>query len=72
MYFMSYLIDVLNMTNFFALPPQNFNTAKPYVLNRFTESPRDNFKFGAILNYFTFCLTDNLAMTNFFTLTPNV
>ena len=39
-------------------------------MNRFTEAPRDNFKFGGILNYFTLCLTDNLTMTNFFTLPP--
>ena len=39
-------------------------------MNRFTEAPRDNFKFGGILNYFTLSLTDNLAMTNCFTLPP--
>ena len=52
------------MTNF-ALP-QSFNTAKLVVLNRFTEAPRDNFKFGGNLSYFTLYLADNLAMTNFF------
>ena len=46
--------------------PQIFNTAKLLVLNRFTEAPRDNFKFGGNLSYSTLYLTDNLAMTNFF------
>ena len=59
------------MTNFFALP-LTFNSAKLQVLNRFTEAPRDDFKFGGNLNYFTLFLTDNLTMTNFFTLLPNV
>ena len=45
--------------------PQTFNTNKLLVLNRFTEDPRDNFKFGGNLNYFTLYLTDNLTMTNF-------
>ena len=65
MYFISYLTDVLTMTKFFALP-QTFNTAKLLVLNRFTEAPRDSFKFGGNLSYFTLYLTDNLTMTNFF------
>ena len=46
--------------------PQTFNTAKLLVLNRFTEAPRDSFKFGGNLSYFTLYLTDNLTMTNFF------
>ena len=45
--------------------PQTFNTAKLLVLNRFTEAPRDNFKFEGNLRYFTLYLTDNLRMTNF-------
>ena len=65
MYFISYLTDVLTMTNLFGLP-QTFNTAKLLVLNRFTEAPRDSFKFGGNLSYFTLYLTDNLTMTNFF------
>ena len=64
LYFIPYLTDILTMTNF-ALP-QSFNTAKLVVLNRFTEAPRDNFKFGGNLSYFTLYLADNLAMTNFF------
>ena len=65
MYFISYLTDVLTMTKFFALP-QTFNTAKLLVLNRFTEAPRDNFKFGGNLSYFALYLTDHLTMTIFF------
>ena len=53
MYFISYLTDVLTMTKFFALP-QTFNTAKLLVLNRFTEAPRGNFKFGGNLSFFYF------------------
>ena len=52
--------------------PLTFNSAKLYVLDRFPETPRDNLKFGDILNYFTLCLTDNLTMTNFLPLPPNV
>ena len=62
MYFISYLTDVLTMTNAFALPP---NRAKLLVLNRFSVAPRDNFKFGGNLSYLTFYLIDNLTMTNF-------
>ena len=51
--------------------PLTFNSAKLEVLNGFTEAPRDNFKFGGNLDYFTLCLTDNLTMTNVFTLPPN-
>ena len=64
MYFISYLADVLPMTNFFALP-LNFYFG-------LSEAPRDNLKFGGILNCFTLCLTDNLTVTNFFILPPNV
>ena len=46
MYFISYLTDVFTTTNFFALPPNV--SAKLKVLNKFTEAPRDNFKFGVI------------------------
>ena len=59
------------MTNFFALPPpppsppQTFNSAKVEVLNRLTEDPPDNFKFGANLSHFILCLTDNFTMNNF-------
>ena len=53
------------MTKFFALP-QTFNTAKLLVLNRFTEAPRDNFKFGGNLSYVVLYLTDNLGIINFF------
>ena len=67
MYFISYLTDILTMTNFFASPP-NFEFSQ--TLNRFTEAPRDNFKFVGNFNYFTLCLTENLTMTNFFTLPP--
>ena len=56
MYFISYLTDGLTLTNFFALS-LTFNSAKLKVLNRFIEAPRDNFKFGGILNYFTSCKT---------------
>ena len=45
--------------------PQTFNSAKLLVLNRFTEAPRDNFKFGGNLSYFTLFFADNLTMTNF-------
>ena len=48
--------------------PLTFNSAKLKVLNRFTEAPRDNFKFGGKLNYITLSLTDNLTIANFFTL----
>ena len=63
MYIISYLTGVVTMMHY----SLTFNSAKLEVLNRFTEAPRDNFKFGGILNYFTLCLTDNLTMTNFFT-----
>ena len=33
-------------------------------MNRFTEAPRENFKFGGNFSYFTFCFTYNLTMTN--------
>ena len=46
--------------------PQTFNKAKLLVLNRFTEAPRYNFKFGGNLSYFALYLTDHLTMTNFF------
>ena len=45
--------------------PQTFNSAKLLVSNRFIEAPRDIFKFGGNLSYFTACLTDNLSMPNF-------
>ena len=64
MYFLSYLTDALSVTNFFALP-LTYNSAKLKVLNRFTEAPRDNFKFGGNLNCITLSLTDNLTMTIF-------
>ena len=61
--------------------PLTFNSTKLKVLNRFTETPQDNFKFteaaqdnfkfGGNLNYITLSLTDNLTMTNFFTLPSN-
>ena len=54
--------------------PQLFNTAKLLVLNRFTETPRDSFKFVGNLSYFTLYLTDNLTMltmTNVFFLPLN-
>ena len=69
MYFLSYLADALSVTNFFALP-LTYYSAKLKVLNRFTEAPRDNFKFGGNLNCITLSLTDNLTMT-IFTLPPN-
>ena len=34
-------------------------------MSKFTKAPRDNFKFGGNLSYFTLRLTGNLAMTNF-------
>ena len=40
-------------------------TAKLLALNRFAEAPRDSYKFGGNLSYFTLYLTDNLAMANF-------
>ena len=64
MYFVSYLTDVLTMTASFHYP-QTFNTTKLLVLNRFTEAPRDNLKFGGNLSYLILYLTDNLTKTNF-------
>ena len=51
--------------------PQTFNAGKLLDLNRFAEAPRDSFKFGGNLNYFTLYLTDNLTMINFFLHPPN-
>ena len=69
MYFIWRLTDVLTMTTLHY--PLTFNSVKLKVLNRFTEVPRDNFKFGGNSNYIALCLADNLTMTNFFTLPPN-
>ena len=44
---------------------QTFNTAKLLVLNRLSEAPCDNVKFGGNWSYFTLYLTDKLTMTNF-------
>ena len=51
------------MTNFLHYLP-NFQL-KFKFLNRFCEAPRDNFRFGGNVSYFTLCLADNLAVTNF-------
>ena len=54
------------MTDFFPLPPpKTSNTAKRLILNRFTETPRDNFNFGSNLSFFTLYLTNKLTITNF-------
>ena len=68
MYSIPYLTDVLNVLTSLHYPLM-LNSAK-LGLNRFTEAPRDNFKFGGNLNYVTSCLTENLTMTIFFTLPP--
>ena len=67
MYSIPYLTDVLTSLHY----PLMFDSAK-LGLNRFTEAPRDNFKFGGNLNYVTSCSTDNLTLTIFFTLPPDV
>ena len=66
MYFISYLTEVLTMTNSFYYP-QTFNSAKLSNLNRFSKAPRDIFEFRS---YLIFCLTDNLAMTYFWHYPP--
>ena len=40
--------------------PLMFNSAKLKVLKRFTEAPRNNFKFGGNSNYITLSLTDDI------------
>ena len=65
MYFIPYLTDILTMTTSLHYL-QTFYTTKLLVLNRFTEAPRENFKFGGNLSYFTLYLTYNLATINFF------
>ena len=65
MYFIPYLTDILTMTTPLHYL-QTFYTTKLLVLNRFTEAPRENFKFGGNLSYFTLYLTYNLATINFF------
>ena len=66
MYFISYLTEVLTMTNSFYYP-QTFNSAKLSNLNRFSKAPRDIFEFRS---YLILCLTDNLAMTYFWHYPP--
>ena len=63
MYFISFLTDVLTMTNLHY--PKTFNSTKFYVLGRFSEDQRDNSNFRGNLSYFTLCLRENLTMTNF-------
>ena len=63
MYFISYLTDVLTVTNFLH-HPQTFNSAKLKNLNKFSKASRDNFAFEGNLSYFSLSLTNNLPITN--------